>query len=306
MELPPFTCPVCQSSFNDRIIATETSERGTVQIRQCSQCSLYVTWPRLADSQAYFQVTAEQWESKYGAIDRGERTHDRHNNYLEEVAIMGEYLRDGCILDVGCNAGWLLGYLQQEGRYEIEGVEPSQELAAIARRRLGITIHNCYLHQVGNRSETFDGIVATDVIEHIPPEDIHQFLQSLTDLLKPGGYCFIKTPNAKFTALKSAFVSGIPLILRSFLVKGLDVWDAKEHLIHWDATTLPRILKSYGLSPIRALTPRPVESFGSPMAARIARKLIYKLALSMNGQHRTPLLAQDVFFIARKDLCHRS
>ncbi len=300
--LPPFRCPVCDSLLNDPVLVWETSARGTVGIRRCPKCGLHITWPRLDDPQSpYHADDREAWEAKYGAIVRGERLHDRHQNYLEEVSTLERYIPSGRILDVGCNAGWLLGYLQKSKHpYELEGLEPSPSLAEIARRRLGITIHTAYLETLAGRDAYYAGVVATDVIEHVMPEDIHSFLDAIARVLQPGGYVFLKTPNARFTALKSRVSRRLPKFIRRLIMRHDDVWDAKEHVIHWDVDNLKRLLEQRDLMPVQAFAPLPVQTYNSRIWAYIARSALYSTARLLGGRRRVPGFAQDIFVIARK------
>lgn len=296
---PPFPCPVCQSR-SSRVITQETSPRGTVGIRQCDGCGLYFTYPRLDDPQSLYRtMTRDEWERKYGAMGRGETLHDRHQNYVEEAAIIGQYARGGRLLDVGCNAGWLLGYLQKAGGFTLEGLEPSAMLADIAHERLNVPIHNQYLADF-DIDAGFDGIMATDVIEHILPEEVNAFVADMRRVLKVGGYAFIKTPNARFTRLKSTLSSALPVPVRATLLHASDVWDAKEHVIHWTAPTLQRIFIQQGFAIVRTFVPRMVETRNSPTAARLARRALYAAAQVAGGQRSVPFFAQDIFLVAQK------
>jgi len=300
---PPFNCPICDSRLDGNVIAWEPSAQGKVGIQKCATCGLHMTYPRFAEPQGeYLGTTLERWEAKYGAIERGERLHDRHKNYLEETAIIGQYLPNGRLLDVGCNAGWLMGYLQKTGRYDLEGVEPSPILARIARRRLGVTIHQSYLDELTERDNAYDGLMATDVIEHILPEKINEFVSNIHRVLKPNGYVFIKTPNVLFTALKSDLVSRLPEMGKRFMLRGRDVWDAKEHVIHWDSKNLARIFTAHQLESVTFLVPYPVETTNSPLGARIARQMIYQTARRLPSAGGVPSITQDIFFIARKKM----
>lgn len=302
LDTPPFRCPVCSSLFSSPVLVWEMTPHGKVGIRRCPECGLYVTWPRLADPQGSYQdFDPAAWQAKYGAIDRGERLHDRHQNYLEEVRTIERYIPSGRLLDVGCNAGWLLGYMQKSGHaYELEGIEPASSLAEIARRRLGITIHAGYLEALTGRDAYYTGVVATDVIEHVMPEDIHRFLDAVVRVLQPGGYFFAKTPNVHFTALKSTISRSLPGFARRFMVRHDDVWDAKEHVILWDVSNLSHILKQRGLTPVSAFAPLPIQTYNSPLGARVARSTIFSVAQLLGGQHRVPVFAQDIFMVARK------
>jgi 2-polyprenyl-3-methyl-5-hydroxy-6-metoxy-1,4-benzoquinol methylase len=300
MVIPPFSCPVCGGQFSGQIVTQDVSARGTVSIQRCPTCGLHITYPRLEDPQApYSAMTAEQWERKYGAIDRGEMRHGRHRNYQEEVAFVENTLPEGArALDVGCNAGWLLGYLQQSRqRFALEGVEPSEMLAVTARRRLGIPIHHGYLRDLAGSPARFDGIVSTDVIEHILPEHVGQFADDLYGLLKPGGHVFIKTPNVGYVALKYRLTRRLPRVMKRRVLLGADVWDAKEHVIHWGAKTLARHFAQHGFQVTRLFVPLPVETRGSPWAATRLRRGIYRAARALGG---VPFFAQDLFLIAQK------
>ena len=286
------------------VVLRESSYRGEVVVQRCPTCGLHITWPRLTEPQEnYMQADAARWEQKYGAIDRGEVLHDRHANYLEEVALLKQFVpAGGIVLDVGCNAGWLLGYIQKDGTYEIEGIEPGKTLAEIARRRLGVPIHEGFLGDLTGRDGAYSGLTATDVIEHVNPEDQAAFLADMRRLLKPGGYVFIKTPNAGFTAFKSRLIHILPPVMRRALVKAPDVWNAKEHVVHWDPDNMARFFGQNGFEVVKLFVPLPVQTRNSPLLATVLRRTIYVAARLAGGGHRVPRLAQDIFLVARKPL----
>lgn len=301
--IPPFLCPVCDSPFVGQIAAQEVLPDGKeIFIQTCPTCNLHITYPRLENPQSdYSEIDLEAWEKKYGAIDRGELLHDRHQNYLEELSwITNLVAKGGFVLDVGCHSGWLLGYLQKTGLYNLEGVEPSPTLAQIAKRRLNIPIHQVYLQEVQEREAYYDALITTDVLEHINPEDQIQFLKAARERLKEGGYLFIKTPNVKFTSLKADAIKIIPDILKKTLIMHSDVWDAKEHVVLWDAQNLVKIVEKLDFSVVRVFVPRPVETRNSPLGALLARRSLYYLSQLLGGSRRVPTFAQDIFLIAQK------
>jgi SAM-dependent methyltransferase len=299
-EEPPFACPVCDGPLSGPVVARESTPRGDVAVRRCPSCGLHVTWPRLADSQDTYAVFDEDaFDAKYGAVERGERPHDRDVNYREQVRIVERYVPGGRVLDVGCHAGWLLGYLQRSGAgYELQGVEPSDSLAELARRRLGIPVRSGFLQDV--QGEQYDAIVATDVIEHVAPDDMNDFFEALGRCLRPGGHVFLKTPNARFTALKSAIAGRLPARLRRFVILADDMWDAKEHLTLWDTATLTRMLRKHGLVPVTTIVPLPVQTGSSPPGAYLLRSALYRAARAANRAGRFPAIAQDIFVVARR------
>ncbi len=254
---PSFSCPICERSLDcSKKVAEETLPDGEYcGIRQCL-CGFCFTWPMIINPQGpYLSANKEDWLKKYGSIARGETFHDRHLNYLEEVAVIKDYINSGKLLDVGCHSGWLLGYLADCKRYELEGVEPSSVLAEIIHDRLGINVHNCFVGDLKDREDFFDGITVIDVIEHINPEDIKLFISSISKSLKPKGFLFIKTPNGKFTRIKGFIADLFPMAFRKNILGVSDVWDAKEHVIHWSYKSLKKALEMADLKIIAAFVP---------------------------------------------------
>ena len=300
--IPPFNCPACDSQFTGLIIAGETLEGGhQVAIQKCSSCGLHITYPRLDDPQgAYSDFDNDSWDKKYGGIDRGEFLHDRHPNYQEEVSVIQQYVPDGVILDVGCHSGWLLGYLQQAGYSNLEGVEPTSFLANVTRRRLNIKVHEMFLQELQDRDNHFDAVIATDVIEHVNPEDQESFLSAIQRVLKPGGYVFIKTPNVNFTKLKADISSKLPEFAKQRILMHRDLWDAKEHVVLWDESTLRRMFEKMGFKIVRTFVPLPVQTRKSPLLASLGRQFLYTASQVFAGRQRIPAIAQDIFLIAQK------
>jgi glycosyltransferase involved in cell wall biosynthesis/2-polyprenyl-3-methyl-5-hydroxy-6-metoxy-1,4-benzoquinol methylase len=101
------------------------------------------------------------------------------------------------ILDIGCGKGNVSLPLSQLG-YQATGVDydgPSIEEATKTADELGLSarfIHGS-LEQVS--SETFDVIVASEVLEH--QKDPASFLRILSERLAPGGLLLLSVPNGK-------------------------------------------------------------------------------------------------------------
>lgn len=94
------------------------------------------------------------------------------------------------ILDYGCGSGFLVGQLQEMG-YGACGIDVSEEAVRIGAER---GVKNLYIEGINFNfpDESFDAILAMDVIEHI--EDDVSVMKKLTRLLKPGGKMIITVP----------------------------------------------------------------------------------------------------------------
>ncbi len=100
------------------------------------------------------------------------------------------------ILDIGCSGGALLKDLRQEGFSEFYGADISAEAVALAKSRGVNNVFQADAIKIPGENETYDVLVASDVIEHIA--DDNAALQEWKRLLKKGGKLFIFAPAFKF------------------------------------------------------------------------------------------------------------
>ncbi len=100
------------------------------------------------------------------------------------------------ILDLGCGRGWLTNLLTKYGK--TIGVEPVKKVVEYAKKIFPeITFYSGYAEDLLKKgvSESFDLIVSSEVIEHIPDNLKPEFALSINKLLKKNGYVIITTPR---------------------------------------------------------------------------------------------------------------
>ena len=161
------------------------------------------TWQRAqAIRQAYDTVTA--------IVDAAEGS-------LEEPLVMGmdpryeqiifQVLRQQSsgdrrpnFFEIGYGAGSLLKRLGDVG-YEVAGIEVSASLHQRACSLIGprqadhLLLGNLLEHPFDTSVDRFSLIYWNDVFEHIPPDEIGDYLDKIHDLLLPGGSLVTITPN---------------------------------------------------------------------------------------------------------------
>jgi 2-polyprenyl-3-methyl-5-hydroxy-6-metoxy-1,4-benzoquinol methylase len=96
------------------------------------------------------------------------------------------------ILEIGFGNGTILGILKDLGK-TVSGVEINHSLVERAKHA-GISAY----HDVKEiRNEKFDCIIAFDVLEHIPLEELTSFLSTVRNLLTDDGVFIARFPNGE-------------------------------------------------------------------------------------------------------------
>ena len=99
-------------------------------------------------------------------------------------------------LDLGCGAGNLLLVLKTLGFDNLIGIDLGPEQIAIARARGVTAIQANVLEYLKTSDQSFDLILAFDIIEHFAKDEVLEVLGLIWKCLKPGGRLIIQTPNA--------------------------------------------------------------------------------------------------------------
>ena len=129
------------------------------------------------------------------------------------------------ILDIGCGGGILCEPLTRLGAIVV-GADPSEQNIAVARHhaaRSGLTIdyRGTGIEAVAQAGETFDVVLAMEVVEHVT--DVGLFVGLAAATVKPGGLMFVATLNRTAKSFALAIV-GAEYILR-WLPRGTHQWD---------------------------------------------------------------------------------
>lgn len=124
-------------------------------------------------------------------------------NYLHKSDRIAELVRGagctgGAALDVGCGDGRGTHELATRlgAAFEWTGVDFSERAIAFARLMaadLNFEVQDGERLTAGDA--TFDLVVAREVIEHVPPDEVGGFVAELRRVLKPGGLLVVTTPT---------------------------------------------------------------------------------------------------------------
>ena len=117
-----------------------------------------------------------------------------------EACYRGRLPASPCVIgDLGCGKGEWLAWLRSKGCTELWGVDGSAGDVAIARgHNPGIElVQGDACEALRGRPASFDLLHAKDVIEHMRPDELFDFLDACRAALKPGGSLWLLTYNAQ-------------------------------------------------------------------------------------------------------------
>ena len=136
----------------------------------------------------------------------------------------------GRMLDLGCGSGRYLASLEPLG-WRVQGVDASADAAQSAAEVFGIPVHVGSLETAPVGRGELDFIHMRHVIEHL--EDPMDTLRHAFELLRPGGWLYIETPN----------IESYPAALCGRYWFGID---SPRHLWLFGPETLARSLQEAG------------------------------------------------------------
>lgn len=116
------------------------------------------------------------------------KTADKH--WAKFVAsVVGNLNKKGRVLDIGSNDGTLLSKFKEVG-FEVQGIDPCDQIAEIARSRGIPTVTALFSKE--HFKEKFDLITGSNVFAHI--DDLDQVINDVKELLKPQGVFIFESP----------------------------------------------------------------------------------------------------------------
>lgn len=101
--------------------------------------------------------------------------------------------KGGRLLEIGCGSGAMLKSMVERG-WQAEGLDFDPAAVANARQK-GLTVHLGSMGDQNFSAGSFDAIVMSHVIEHVPAP--RTLLQECHRVLKPGGRLVMITPNTE-------------------------------------------------------------------------------------------------------------
>jgi O-antigen chain-terminating methyltransferase len=114
------------------------------------------------------------------------------------------------VLDVGCGRGEFLDLLRTRG-ISARGVDTNDEMAAVCREHgLEASVGDGLSYLVSLPDESIGGLFAAQVVEHLEPDYLIQFLEAAFHKLRPGSKIVLETINpACWFAFFSSYIRDV-------------------------------------------------------------------------------------------------
>jgi len=221
-------CPVCGGKEQESFL-----ERMGIRTVRCPACSHVYANPCLkreeaikvySDDRTAFSIYTEPVQQD---LDR-----KKYQYGVDLIDTFDPPARER-ILDIGCGAGVFLQVAAASGWRSCVGVDANAAYEETYRDTAGIqylfgTFETMDPEKLGG---DYDAVTMWNVLEHI--YDPVPFLQSVGDILKPGGLLFVMVPNVKSLATR--------------LIRTLAPRFNWKHLHYFSPASLTRVVESAGL-----------------------------------------------------------
>jgi 2-polyprenyl-3-methyl-5-hydroxy-6-metoxy-1,4-benzoquinol methylase len=156
------------------------------------------------------------------------------------IGWMYDYIEEGkTFLDFGCSTGYFGGYIKNQKKCRVVGVEISddkKEASKVLDKVMSFDIDANWPKELAE--EKYDYIFYGDVIEHL--KDPSAALKKSAELLNEGGMIFVSTPNVAHISVRLELLEG------NFEYEPMGILDS-THLKYFTRKSLTKVVKDAGL-----------------------------------------------------------
>lgn len=185
------------------------------------------------DEVARFAALAGEWWNPRGKMAPLHKFNPVRLTFIRDQAC-AQFSRDAkaldclkglSVLDIGCGGGIVAEPLARLGA-GVTGIDPAEENVEAAKLHaeksgLAIDYRATTVEALADKGETFDIVIASEVVEHVA--DLDLFIRSAAATVRPGGLMIVTTINRTLKSFALAIV-GAEYVLR-WLPVGTHRWE---------------------------------------------------------------------------------
>ena len=279
-------CPICDNNADVTLI----EQHREYKIFECPLCKGQISNPLVFDATNYKTWYKEDlydyihYEFLVSMTAQEVIDYYRSQPYIKLALTLLKGLNiDGKLLDIGCSQGAFCKLAQELG-FEVCGIDPAEEAIKYASQQLNLK--NVFVgssQEIPNHWKDFNIITLLEVIEHL--SNPREMVRKSFDLLKPGGYLLLSTPNNNR--------------LGALLNRRLKFDFPPHHLTRWRAHTITLLLKEMGLNNIVVkITPIDRIDIGSICAQNSLEERAQILGLDKVSKRKTVSESKKLFLLS--------
>ena len=237
-------CICCKSKENSIWVKFFDNQ---VKFLKCNNCNFI--WGSPICNQANLNKYYDNYINKR-RLNFKKKMELRDKQYKQDVSFITKSLKNGKLLDVGCNGGFFLEKFPN--KFDKYGIDIDEKAINYGKKTFsfGKNLSCGSFLEKDYPDNFFDGVVLRGTIEHlIEPE---KFISKASNLLKKGGKLFIlATPNSNSISAK-------------LFKEHWTLFHPIQHISHFDKNNISIILQRHDLRLIRYTYPylgTPYENF---------------------------------------------
>ena len=235
-----------------------------------------------------------------------------HAQHVKAYEFASSYCKGKDVLEVGCFIGYgsliTAGVARKVVAIDLD--DTSLDFAKSHRVRENLQFVKATLDGLTFPPESFDVVLAFQVIEHIPTAIVPEFLREIRRVLRPGGVCIMSTPNRKTRLLPFQKPTN-PEHFQEFTGRGLStvLSDVFSDVSIKGVRAIPEIenveKNRVRQSPLKVYIRRPLHKLLRSIVPKSAKKQKHRRpSRSRDGDTTTPLAEKlgdfglDAFYLA--------
>ena len=243
-------CPCCGSAnIKYKLTAIDHTLSGEkFEIWECDACTVRFTQNAPVQSAIGRYYQSENYishtDTKKGLINSlyhiiRKQTLRQKQQLVEKIT----GVKQGSLLDIGAGTGAFAAYVKAAG-WQVTALEPDELTRQRATELYGISLQNNeQLFSLPPAS--FDAITLWHVLEHV--HALHEYIDQILKVLKPGGKAFIAVPN--YTSYDAETYQ-----------ENWAAYDVPRHLYHFSPLAMKKLMAKHGMK-VEKLLPMWYDSF---------------------------------------------